>query len=86
MTVEGWKFTPNVVTVKRGEQVTIRLTNIKGNHSFFSPELGIDVTVPEGETKDIVIPTSIAGTFEFHCGIPCGPGHPDMTGQVIIQD
>lgn len=85
MTVESFKFTPDVLTLTRGENVTIHLTNVSGIHSFKSDNLGIDVPVPEGSSVDITIPTDRAGTFEFHCGIPCGDGHRDMVGQISIR-
>ncbi len=85
MDVSNFQFAPNVVTFKKGENVIIRLTNIAGEHSFQSTALGIDTIVPEGQTVDIPVPTGTAGVYDFRCGIPCGPGHRDMTGQIIIQ-
>lgn len=85
MTVENWKFTPNAITLKKGETVTIHLTDTTGVHSFMSNDLGLNVAIQPGETKDIVIPTDQAGTFSFRCGVPCGPGHKDMTGTITIQ-
>jgi cytochrome c oxidase subunit 2 len=85
MTVTDWSFAPNAITVKKGQKVTIRLKGIEGEHSFAIPELNINVAIEEGQTKDIVIPTDNTGTFTFRCMIPCGPGHKDMTGQLIIN-
>jgi len=85
MTVDNFVFTPDVIRAKKGEKVTIQLTDIAGVHSFVASDLGIDVAVQPGETKTFEIPTAQVGTFEFHCGIPCGEGHRDMVGQIIVE-
>lgn len=85
MTVEDWKFSQSVINVKQGENVIIRLTNKTGTHSFTSSDLGINVAIDAGETKDIPLPTNTSGTFAFRCAIPCGPGHMDMKGSIVIS-
>jgi cytochrome c oxidase subunit 2 len=84
MTVENWAFVPASVSVKKGERVVIRLTNTSGVHSFMSSDLGLNVAIQAGETKDIEIPTDETGTFSFRCGVPCGPGHMDMKGSIVV--
>lgn len=86
MTMTDWAFSQKELRLKKGEQVRVRLTNVKGDHSFTAADLGIDVVVEEGTTKEFVIPTETTGTFGFRCAIPCGPGHRDMTGQIIIEE
>jgi heme/copper-type cytochrome/quinol oxidase subunit 2 len=85
ITAADWQFSPNVINVKQGEKLVIHLKSTEGTHSFGSVALGLNVPVSAGETKDIVIPTDKAGTFDFRCMIPCGPGHRDMTGQIIVS-
>ena len=84
MTSDDWSFAPNTLQLAQGEKVVVRLTNLEGDHSFAIPDLGLNVPVPVGETKDIVIPTDTAGTFQFRCRIPCGDGHRDMVGTIVI--
>lgn len=84
VTSENWKFTPNVITVKKGERVQLQVTGISGTHGFAVPDLGINVPVAPGQTVTIDLPTDTVGTHAFFCSIPCGPGHFDMTGQIVI--
>ncbi len=86
VTADNFKFTPNIITVKKGEKVVVHLSDANGVHGFGSKDLGFNVTINPGETKDVTIPTDKAGTFSFRCTVPCGPGHMDMTGQIIIQE
>ena len=85
MTSTDWSFSPSTITAKKGEVIVVRLTNNQGIHSFGSKELGFNVSINPGETKDIVIPTDKEGTFSFRCLIPCGPGHRDMVGTIVIE-
>lgn len=85
MTAELWKFTPNVVRIKKGENVTLEVTGVSGTHGLAVPALGINETIIQGQTVSIDIPTDKAGTFDFRCSIQCGSGHSDMTGQIVIE-
>ena len=84
MTSTDWSFSPLTINAKKGEKIVVRLTNNQGIHSFGAMELGLNVRINPGETKDIVIPTDKTGTFEFRCMVPCGPGHKDMKGTIVI--
>lgn len=85
VTSENWKFTPNVITTKKGEKVQLQVTGISGTHGFAIPDLGINVPVAPGQTVTIDLPTDSVGSHAFFCSIPCGPGHFDMTGQIVIE-
>ncbi len=85
MEASNWAFTPNSVTFKKGEKAYISLKGVNGVHSFMSADLGLNVKVSPGETVVIEIPTDKAGTFSFRCGVPCGEGHRDMVGTVVIS-
>ena len=86
MFVEDWEFSPETITVKKGEELEIVLEGVSGDHGFGVPKLGINVPLEEGETKTVAIPTDKAGTFHFLCTVPCGSGHSDMRGTIVIQE
>lgn len=85
MTVDDWMFTPAAISAAKDEKVIVRLTGVAGIHSFAVAELGINVRVEPGQTVDVEIPTGTAGTFAFRCRVPCGPGHQDMAGSLVIS-
>ncbi len=82
----NFTFSPNAITVKKGEKITLRLTGMEGNHGFAIEALGINTSVPEGKTVDVPLPTDKAGTFGFRCSVLCGSGHTDMTGTITITE
>jgi cytochrome c oxidase subunit II len=86
ITASNWQFTPSTITVKKGEQVTLEVVGSEGIHGFAIRELGINVGVDLGNTVSIVLPTSTPGTYAFFCSVPCGEGHKDMKGTIIIGE
>lgn len=85
VTAEDWKFSPTTITVNKGEKVTLEIVGVSGRHGFAVPELGINQAVNPGETVTITLNTDTAGEFAFRCSIPCGPGHREMVGTIVIE-
>ncbi len=80
MSVSNFQFTPAVITLRKGENIVLRLVATSGTHTFTSAALGLDIAISEGETKGFNIPTENAGIFEFH-----STSNPAMTGQIVIE-
>ena len=85
ITAQNWSFTPSVIKARKGEVVQLSITGAGGLHGFSVPSLGINENLTPGQTITINLPTDRAGTFPLFCSIPCGSGHRDMTGQIIIE-
>ncbi|MBT4119315.1 MAG: hypothetical protein HOG89_04770 [Candidatus Peribacter sp.] len=80
-----WKFEPSTIRLKKGENVSLHLMGIQGNHGVAIPGLGIKESMAQGEMKLVKIPTDKVGTFDFFCNVQCGAGHGDMQGTIIIE-
>jgi cytochrome c oxidase subunit II len=85
ITASNWQFAPDVITVKKGEKVQLIITATEGMHGFAIPGLRINESLDAGQTIVIDLPTDVSGNFEFRCSIPCGPGHRDMKGTIVIE-
>lgn len=86
ITSDNWSFSPAVIMVKKGERVNLSVKGVGGVHGYAVPGLGINETVMPDQTVLIEIPTDKAGSFDVLCSIPCGAGHKDMTGKIIIEE
>ena len=86
ITAENWEFSPASIVIKKGEKVALRLTSTQGRHGFEVSDLGINQEIAEGQTATVAFPTDRAGTFAFRCSIPCGEGHKDMVGTIVVQE
>ena len=80
----NWAFSPNSIVLKKGEDVSVHLMGMEGNHGIAIPGLGINERMDQGSMKMVKIPTDKTGTFEFFCNTQCGVGHSDMQGTIII--
>lgn len=83
--VANWSFTPSTIRAKQGEDVTLVLRGESGTHGFAIPALGINMSIGAGETKTVILPTALKGTYDLFCSIPCGSGHARMRGSVVIE-
>ena len=87
-------FDMEVVRVKVGEPVTIRLTSLDnshhtdggGKHQWAVDELGLNlVTEPESSNTLTFTPTK-TGSYAFYCDICCGGrANPTMQGTLIVE-
>ncbi|GAC1534877.1 MAG: hypothetical protein NVS2B17_04520 [Candidatus Velthaea sp.] len=85
---DGQKFTfsPNVVTLKKGQPTTIHFKATPGApHGLNVPALGIsNVMIPSAGT-DVKVDPKKAGTYAAHCTIVCGSGHDHMAMKFIVK-
>lgn len=85
MTAERFHFTPDVVHVRQGTLVTLRIKAVDGTHGFRAGAFGIDETIQENETKLVTFYASKQGEYDFQCSHLCGIGHLGMTGKVVVE-
>jgi len=85
MTAEHFHFTPEVVKVKQGSLVTIKLRAIDGTHGFKLGAFGIDERLEENQTKVIEFYAGEKGEYGFKCSHFCGIGHLGMNGRIVVE-
>jgi len=85
MTAESYKFTPEVIRVKVGTLVALRIKAIDGTHGFKLSDFGIDERLDENEPKTVEFYASKKGDYSFRCSHLCGIGHLGMTGRIIVE-
>ncbi len=86
VTARKFKYTPQVITLKKGVPVVLELISLDRLHGFNAPGLGIRADVMPGQTARVHILPQKTGTFPFHCDNFCGSGHQNMTGEIIVVD
>ena len=85
MTAEHFHFTPEVIKVKEGTLVNLKLTAIDGTHGFALDAFGIEEELMENKPKTVQFYAAKKGEYKFHCAHFCGIGHLGMTGKVIVE-
>ncbi len=85
MTAEHFHFTPEVLHIKQGTLVTLKIKALDGTHGFSLGAYGIDETIPEQETKTVEFYAGEKGEYGFKCSHCCGIGHLGMKGKVYVE-
>ena len=79
-------YEPNLITVKKGQPVTIEISSSDRLHGFVLAAFGIRLDAsPDGKNRVTFTPQQ-TGTFLFHCDVFCGDGHEDMVGHLVVVD
>jgi cytochrome c oxidase subunit II len=85
MTARDFEFTPSTITVHQGDRVILHLESLDVEHGFGIREYDINEQLPVGQPKTVEFVADKAGTFTFRCTVPCGEGHRDMAGTLVVQ-
>ena len=86
ITAKKFEFTPNEITLKKGEPVILRLTTTDRVHGFMSKPLKVDTDIPPGKTTDVAVTPDTTGDFMIICDHYCGTGHGGMNMKVTVVE
>jgi cytochrome c oxidase subunit II len=86
ITAKKFEFTPDEITLKRGQPVILRLTSSDRIHGFFSKALKFDTDIPPGKTTDVAITPDTVGDFKIICDHYCGTGHGNMNMKATVVE
>ncbi len=84
ITAKRFEFTPNEITVKKGQPVTLRLTSLDVKHGFFARRLNIDADICPGKTTEVTSTPGTTGKFVTMCDDFCSAGHSDMRMTIVV--
>lgn len=82
VSAKNFEFSPTEVQAKVGDTVRFTLKNDAGLHGIALDKFGMNLKA--GETFETVVKE--AGEYQFYCSIPCGQGHDNMTGKLVVTE
>ena len=85
ITAKRFAFSPDKITLKKGQTVKLRLHSEDVTHGFFLRPLKLDEEIPAGQTKDVVVTPQIAGSFTTICDHFCGANHGNMNMTIVVE-
>lgn len=83
---QRFMYTPNEITLKKGEPVTLEFRSLDFIHGFKVPDLGIRADLPPARNTLVHLTPEKTGRFPFLCDNFCGSGHEDMSGVIIVTE
>jgi len=86
ITAKKFDFTPDTITLKKGEPVVLVVSSQDRKHGFNLRAFGIRADVNPGATARIPFTPDKTGKFTFSCDVFCGEGHEDMTGTIVVTE
>ena len=86
LTAKKFEFTPDTITLKKGEPVVLVVSSQDRKHGFNLRAFGIRADVNPGESARIRFTPDKTGKFTFSCDVFCGEGHEDMTGTMVVTE
>ena len=85
ITAEKYRFIPDTITVKKGTKVRLQVKSIDTTHGFAILEMKINEKLKPGRVVNIDFVADKPGEYTYFCSVPCGPGHRQMRGKLIIK-
>jgi cytochrome c oxidase subunit 2 len=85
ITAKRFAFTPDQITLKKGETVKLRIHSEDVTHGFFLRPLKIDEDVEPGKVTEITVTPQTAGTFSTICDHFCGANHGNMKMTIVVE-
>ena len=85
ITAKRFAFSPNEITLKKGETVKLVLHSEDVTHGFFMRALKIDEEIQPGKTVEVTITPQTAGTFTTICHHFCGANHGNMKMTIVVE-
>ncbi len=81
---------PERITVNKGDEVTIYLTNLERaqdeTHGFTVDHYDVHASLEPGETSTIKFIADIEGVFPYYCTEFCSALHLEMMGYLMVKD
>ena len=86
ITAKRFQFTPDQITIKKGETVTLRLVSEDVTHGFFLRPLKIDEEIDPGQPTEITVTPDTAGSFSTICDHFCGVNHGSIKMTIVVTE
>jgi cytochrome c oxidase subunit 2 len=85
ITAKRFEFAPTVITLRKGEPVTLRLTSTDRAHGLLVKAFHIDLDVEGGMSTEVTFTPAESGSFPAICDHYCGSGHGNMKMMFVVE-
>src|SRR6266446_6240653 len=86
ITAKKFDFSPDSITLKKGEPIVFEISSADREHGFNLRAFGVRTNVSPGKVSRIRFTPDTTGKFTFSCDVFCSDGHEEMTGTEIVTD
>jgi cytochrome c oxidase subunit 2 len=86
ITAKRFEFSPNQITLAKGETVKLQIQSEDVTHGLFVRPLGIDTEIVPGRVTELTVTPETAGTYRAICDHFCGAGHGGMKMTIVVRE
>jgi cytochrome c oxidase subunit II len=86
ITAQRFSFSPDEITLKKGQEVTLVIESKDVKHGLVIEDLGVRTEVKKGESSEVKFTPTTVGTFGGKCAHFCGKGHGSMKLTVHVVE
>jgi len=80
----NFAYTPGVITVNRGDHVTLELVSSDVVHGLYIDGYDLEAIAEPGKSARLSFIANRGGTFRLRCSVTCGDLHPFMIGKLKV--
>ena len=81
-----FEYTPNEITLKKGEPVVLVFHSQDVTHGFKLKEFNIKVDIPKNSSVEVAFTPNTVGDFVGQCAHFCGEGHGGMKLTIHVTE
>jgi cytochrome c oxidase subunit 2 len=85
ITAKRFAFSPDKITLKKGQAVRLRIHSEDVTHGFFLRPLKLDEEIPAGQTIEVTVTPQTTGSFTTICDHFCGANHGNMNMTIVVE-
>lgn len=85
ITAKRFAFSPDKITLKKGQTVKLRIHSEDVTHGFFLRPLKLDEEIPAGQSIDVTVTPQVTGSFTTICDHFCGANHGNMNMTILVE-
>lgn len=80
-----FEFEPGRIEVNQGDEVVFLLTSSDVVHGFYLDGYDVQQRIEPGIPHEIRFVADQSGKFRYRCSVTCGPLHPFMVGELVVE-
>lgn len=84
MNARAFAFEPSMLSVQKGDTVTIHLESLDTQHGLFIDGYDVNIQAEPGKSAQATFVADKDGKFKFRCSVTCGALHPFMIGELTV--
>ncbi len=86
VTARNWQFSPATIRVTEGDKVILTIRSVDVPHGFGLAAFSVNEVLNPGKEVVVEFTAKKKGEYTFVCMVPCGAGHANMTGKLIVRE